>query len=182
MRAEFAAAVLVIAASVFGVRFWEAHADLAGRPVNDSAIGAALTASPRDAGKTSAHSAGRESEVRLTAARDRQYYVTAAVNGSPAPFLVDTGATYVALRESDARRAGLRFLKADFNQPVRTANGETFAVLVTLEEVEINGILIENVEALVLSDEQLGVNLLGMSFLSRLESVEARGGELVLRG
>ena len=48
--------------------------------------------------------------------------------------------------------------------------------------IEIGGLRVEKVKAFILADDQLGVNLLGMSFLSRLESVEARGGELVLRG
>ncbi|MCA8896320.1 MAG: TIGR02281 family clan AA aspartic protease, partial [Amphiplicatus sp.] len=78
--------------------------------------------------------------------------------------------------------AGLRPYRADFDQPVRTANGVTNAARVTLHAIEINGIKVENVEAFILADDQLGVNLLGMSFLSRLESVESRAGELVLRG
>jgi aspartyl protease family protein len=65
---------------------------------------------------------------------------------------------------------------------VRTANGETKAAFVTLEEMEIGDIRVKNVKAFILPDEQLSVNLLGMSFLSRIESVEARSGELLLRG
>jgi aspartyl protease family protein len=120
--------------------------------------------------------------VRIAANPDMQYYVTAAVNNAPASFLVDTGAGLVALRESDARKAGVYTSREDFTQPVRTANGETKAALVKLREIEIGGILVRDVDAFVLADDQLGVNLLGMSFLSRLESVEARGDELVIRG
>jgi len=95
---------------------------------------------------------------------------------------VDTGATYVALRESDAREAGVYTSHTDYTYPVKTANGETRAAFVTLEEIEINGLRVDDVKAFILRDEQLAVNLLGMSFLSRLESVEARRGEMVLRG
>ena len=121
-------------------------------------------------------------EVRITAAPDHQFYVNANVNRRTARFLVDTGASYVALRDSDARNAGIYTSWADYTYPVRTANGQTKAALVTLDVIEIEGVRIEGVKAFILQDEQLAINLLGMSFLSRLESVEARGGELVLRG
>ncbi len=121
-------------------------------------------------------------EVRIDAAPDRQFYVNADVNRRTARFLVDTGASYVALRDSDARNAGIYTSWADYTYPVRTANGETKAALVTLDEIEIDGLRVGGVKAFILQDDQLAINLLGMSFLSRLESVEARGGELILRG
>ena len=180
MRSAIFAAAIIIAASVFGVRHWEANTPPTAAPERASNVYAAGAAKPNRS--SSNYRSGRRDEVRIPAARDHQFYVTAAVNKSPAPFLVDTGASFVALRESDARRAGLRPYRADFDQPVRTANGVTNAARVTLRAIEINGIKVENVEAFILADDQLGVNLLGMSFLSRLESVESRAGELVLRG
>jgi aspartyl protease family protein len=65
---------------------------------------------------------------------------------------------------------------------VRTANGETKAAMVDIDVIEIDGIRVENVRAFILPDEQLAMNLLGMSFLSQLESVEQKNGELVLKG
>ncbi|MGF1545438.1 MAG: TIGR02281 family clan AA aspartic protease [Parvularculaceae bacterium] len=121
-------------------------------------------------------------EVRIPKGPHNQYFVTAAVNKRPASFLVDTGASYVALRASDAAGAGVVTSPRDFSHPVRTANGETRAALVKLRRIEIDGLRVDNVDAFVLPDAQLGMNLLGMSFLSRLESVEARRGELILRG
>jgi len=88
----------------------------------------------------------------------------------------------VALRESDAREAGIYTSWSDYSYPVRTANGETMAALVTIDEMKIDGIVVSGVKAFILPDEQLSINLLGMSFLSRIESVEARAGEMVLRG
>lgn len=126
--------------------------------------------------------APRSGEVRLSAGDNHQFYVTAAVNGRPSSFLVDTGASFVALRDSDARAANLYVSWADYKHPVRTANGETKAALIEIDVIEIDKIRVENVEAFILPDDQLGMNLLGMSFLSKLESVEARGRELVLRG
>lgn len=180
MRAEIIAAGLIVAASVVGVRYWEHVSELAGASSSPSA---ALVAAPAAAPSArTAYDAGWGEEVRIMAARDHQYYVTAAINRVSAEFLVDTGASYVALRESDARLAGVYLSWTDFNRPVRTANGETKAAQVMLDVIEIEGLRVERVPAFVLPDDQLGVNLLGMSFLSRLESVEARRGELVLRG
>lgn len=179
MRAELAAAAVVVAAAVAGVRYFEAR--VAARESGQAATVAAPAPAPA-AERPSPYRAGWGEEVRVAASADHQFYVTAAVNDAPASFLVDTGASYVALRESDARRAGIHANWNDFTRPVRTANGETKAALVEIRAVEIDGIRVEKVKAFVLTDDQLSVNLLGMSFLSRLQSVESRGGELVLRG
>ena len=180
MRAELFAAGLVIAAAVVGVKHFETNA-----ATGENAAKAAPTLAAAQAihpGPARSASKDGFEEVRLAASPDHQYYVTAAVNDQPASFLVDTGAAYVALRESDARKAGIYTSWADFTQPVRTANGETKAAVVELRVVEIGRVRIENVRAFVLADDQLTVNLLGMTFLSRLHSVETRAGEMVLRG
>jgi aspartyl protease family protein len=176
MRAELAAAVVVVAACVGGVRYWEARSS-AEMPNEPPALAAAT---PAPASPYS--SSGWGKEVRIAASRDHQFYVDAAVNNTTSSFLVDTGASYVALRDSDARLAGVHTSWVDFDKPVRTANGETKAALVTLDAIEIDGLRVEDVQAFILPDDQLAVNLLGMSFLSRLESVEARSGELILKG
>ena len=182
MRAEAFAAVAVVLVAVIGVRVWESSGEQAFTEREGSGRAASLSEPHGRSEDGSPYSSGWGEEVRIAAARDHQYYVTAAVNAAPASFLVDTGASFVALRESDAERAGVYTTWADYTVTVRTANGETKAARVILDAIEIRGIRVENVKAFVLKDDQLGVNLLGMSFLSRLESVEARGGELVLRG
>lgn len=183
MRAELAAAAIVIVAAVSGVRYWESHAALVAGGEEGAAAGA-FTATRRVSSERSAPYRARRGfdEVRIPAAGDHQYYVTAAINDAPSSFLVDTGASYVALRESDAERAGIYTAWTEFDYPVRTANGETRAALVTLSVIEIDAIRVENVKAFILPDDQLGINLLGMSFLSRIRSVEASNGELILRG
>ncbi|WP_428407223.1 TIGR02281 family clan AA aspartic protease [Hyphococcus sp.] len=175
MRTEIIAAAGIVAAAVIGVRAMDAR-EMAADPVGAEAL------TVRAASVTPAVSASWGEEVRITASQDRQYYVDADVNRRTARFLIDTGASYVALRDSDARNAGIYTSYTDYTYPVHTANGETKAAFVTIDEIEIDGLRIEGVKAFILKDEQLSVNLLGMSFLSRLESVEARKGELVLRG
>lgn len=182
MRNEFLAVGFVVVVSVVAVGRLD-NLDMAARDAEERAdqrVAQTQTASP--APRIAAVQSQWGDEVRIAASPDRQFYVNADINRRTARFLVDTGASYVALRDSDARNAGIYTSWADYTYPVRTANGETKAALVTLDEIEVDGIRIDGVKAFILQDEQLAVNLLGMSFLSRLESVEARGGELILRG
>jgi len=176
MRIEIVAVITIAAAAAMGVRVLDRY-DAGPAPAVQAQ---AETAAP--APRMAVARAGWGREVRIKVSRDQHYYVDADVNRSPAKFLVDTGASYVALRDSDARAAGIYTNPGDYSYPVRTANGETMAALVTIDEIDIEGLRVDGVKAFVLPDDQLTVNLLGMSFLSRLESVEARGGEMMLRG
>lgn len=177
MRTEIIAAAGIIAAAIIGVRIFDT------REVAAEETQAQTVAEEAQSRQLASVSSGEWSdEIRIPAAPDRQFYVNAEVNRRPARFLIDTGASYVALRDSDAREAGIYTSWTDYNYPVHTANGETKAAFVTIDEIEIDGIRIEGVKAFILQDDQLNINLLGMSFLSRLESVEARKGELLLRG
>jgi aspartyl protease family protein len=182
MRSEIILAGAIVAVAVIGVRYMDVRDAAIDHARNDDKTLSGPT--PIAAVATPAYSAasGWGSEVRIAASRDNQFYVEADVNRRAAHFLVDTGASYVAMRDTDARNAGIYTSWADYTYPVRTANGETKAAFVTLEEMEIGDIRVKNVKAFILPDEQLSVNLLGMSFLSRIESVEARSGELLLRG
>lgn len=180
MRSEFLGAVGLVCATVVAVKHFEtrAAADAQDAPAAESLVAAAT---PAAAAATPMRSpSGRE--VRLAAGANHQYFVTAAINRRPSSFLVDTGASFVALRDSDARAANIQVAWTDYKHAVRTANGETKAALVDIDVIEIDGIRVEKVKAFILPDEQLAMNLLGMSFLSQLESVEQRGGELVLKG
>ena len=175
MRTEIIAAGVIVASAVVGVRYFEtAQADVE--------LAAVSPAEETTAPQMAPAFTGWPGEVRVSASHDKQFYIDANVNQRAAKFLIDTGASYVALRDTDARNAGVYTTWADYTYPVRTANGETKAAYVTLDEIEIEGIRVESVKAFILPDDQLAINLLGMSFLSRIDSVEARQGELVLRG
>ena len=118
----------------------------------------------------------------VTILRDaRGHFVVAArVDGRRMSFMLDTGASLVALRQSDAAMLGLHPFARDFNVEVKTANGSTRAAKVDLGMVEIDGLLVRNVAALVSPDETLSENLLGLSFLSRLRGFSYREGKMVL--
>jgi aspartyl protease family protein len=108
------------------------------------------------------------------------YPVEVRIEGRRIDFIVDTGASLVILRESDAARVGIRPVRSDYTATVSTANGNIKAARATLDRVEVGGITVENVQALVLPDEALWKNLLGMSFLSRLKRYEVANGRMVL--
>jgi aspartyl protease family protein len=99
------------------------------------------------------------------------------VNGGAVRFLVDTGATLIALPAADAKRLGLSYLDAP-RGVVNTANGSAVAYKVKLDTVRIGEITISNVDAVVL-DGGLSIALLGMSFLNRTE-MKREGETMVL--
>jgi aspartyl protease family protein len=118
----------------------------------------------------------------LTLDSDRQghFKVEARIDGRSIDFLVDTGASLVIMRESDAARIGIRPMRSDYTAIVSTANGKIKAAPAKIERIEVGGIAVFDVPALVLPDEVLSQNLLGVSFLSRLRRYEYAGGRMVL--
>jgi aspartyl protease family protein len=111
----------------------------------------------------------------LTKGRNGHFAVEGRIDGRRIAFLVDTGASHIALRDSDARRVGIYTRPSDYTVRVSTANGVTKAAPVELRMVEIGDIVVRNVRAIVHPDEGLAVNLLGMSFLSRVRWTHERG-------
>jgi aspartyl protease family protein len=95
-------------------------------------------------------------------------------------FLVDTGASVIALRSSEAARIGVRVSPSDFTASVSTANGTVRAARARIPSVEIGDLMLRDVDALVLPDTALSENLLGMSFLGRLKRFEIAAGTMVL--
>jgi aspartyl protease family protein len=156
-------ALLLLGGGVFAVR----HLEQVSRP-------AAMTATPAPA--SPARSARHQV---LIPSRNGHFKVDARIDGRRIDLVVDTGASVIALRESDARRLGHYPRASDFTVKVSTANGIARAARVQLRTVEIGDILVRDVPAIVHADEGLGVNLLGMSFLSRVRWTHERG-KLVL--
>ncbi len=111
---------------------------------------------------------------------DGHFYVDAWVNDDPVHFLVDTGASAVILTRETASDLGFDLWDEDFNGLVQTAAGEVKAARITLDEINIGDeVIAYGVPALVLMDGT--VDLLGMSFLSRISGYEVRGDEMYLR-
>jgi aspartyl protease family protein len=112
------------------------------------------------------------------AERGDQFFLTGSVNGNQIRFLVDTGATLVALTPEDAQRLGFDLTRLNWNVPMQTANGVTRNAEVTLGDIRLSRIVEYNVPALVM--RQSGISLLGMSFLSRLRSWQISDGVLTI--
>ena len=108
------------------------------------------------------------------------FQVEGSVDGRRLDFMVDTGASLVALRERDANKLGIFPAARDYTGRTSTANGVIAVAPVRLSSLEINGIRIYDVGAVVIPDKALNVNLLGMSFLSRVRRFEMANGRLVM--
>ena len=102
------------------------------------------------------------------------------IEGQRIGFMVDTGASVIALNESSAARFGLRPSPGDYNATVTTANGTIKAARTKIAMVDVGGLVVRDVDAMVLPDEALSENLLGLSFLSKLKRFEYANGQLVL--
>ncbi|MEL6955784.1 MAG: TIGR02281 family clan AA aspartic protease [Pseudomonadota bacterium] len=111
---------------------------------------------------------------------DGHYWAQANVEGTHVKFMVDTGASTVALTYRDAQRIGLRPDTLDYTWTIRTAGGEVKGASVLIDSIQIGRVKVDAIEAMVLRDG-LDQSLLGMTFLSQLESYEFRRGNLILR-
>ncbi|WP_427451054.1 TIGR02281 family clan AA aspartic protease [Litorimonas sp. WD9-15] len=112
--------------------------------------------------------------------RSGQYHFTGRVNSGSVKFLVDTGASAIALTLNDARKAGIDLNRLQYNVPVSTAGGINYAAAVRLDRVSLGGITLRDVDALVLR-EGLDISLLGMTWLGQLQEVKATPSALLLR-
>jgi aspartyl protease family protein len=108
------------------------------------------------------------------------FVVDGRVDGRQLSFMVDTGASVVALTMSDAARLGIHPAQREFTVEVKTANGSVRAAPAELDTIEIGDLVVRDVAAIVLPDQALRDNLLGLSFLSRLRRFEYSDGRLVL--
>jgi len=118
--------------------------------------------------------------VVLEADHRGHFLVTASINGRSIDMIADTGASALALKASDAKRIGIEPRTLTYDIPVQTANGKVMVAGVVLDRVEVSGISLDNVRAMVASDDALSSSLLGMSFLGRLASVKMSGKTLEL--
>lgn len=113
--------------------------------------------------------------VTLRSDRLGHFKVEARVDGRHLDFLVDTGASAVALRASDAARLNIHPTESEYKVKTQTANGIGYAALARINVIEIENIVVRDVVAFVHPDKLLSENLLGMTFLSRIRFTYDRG-------
>jgi aspartyl protease family protein len=128
------------------------------------------------------HVAGHGRDVEVVRGHSGDFALVAHINGARVPMLLDTGASSVVLTQETAKAAGLPIEVLEYSVNVDTVNGRTRAAPITLDRLAVGGLVEHAVPALVVQRGQLRNNLLGMSFLNRLESWEVRGDKLRMRG
>ena len=105
----------------------------------------------------------------FTADSRGHFIVNGLVNDITLRFMVDTGASMIALSKEDAARAGVNHMEGT-RRRVQTANGTMPVYHVKLASVRVGDITLTNVDAVVIAEEgKLPISLLGMSFLNRME-------------
>lgn len=172
MRSLLAVSILIVLFAVATPGMLKRHLDAPASA--EAAVSEDIASAPAaEAAQSSAR------QVSIRAAGDGHFYVDADINFRPVRLIVDTGATAVALRESDAAEAGIRVNRSDFVNPVQTANGTTMAAETVLSSISVNDIEVRNVRALIVPDAQLSVSLLGGSFLHGLARFEVTDGTLI---
>ncbi len=118
-------------------------------------------------------------ETRVQRRPDGHYWLRAEINGHPANFLVDTGATLTAVSNETAASAGLEPRRAGVPVRMQTANGAVAAELTTIDELRFGNVVARGLDAVIAPG--LGpTNVIGMNFLSRLASVRLEGETMIL--
>jgi len=120
--------------------------------------------------------------VQIPRGQSGEFALVARINGVRAPMVIDTGATSVVLTYETAKAAGLPLELLEYDVDVETAGGHTKAARLTLDRLAIGKLVERSVPALVVPHGQMKTNLLGMSFLDRLESWEVHADRLMLHG
>jgi aspartyl protease family protein len=128
--------------------------------------------------RSGAASASDRGKVILAADSRGHFLADAMVNGLPVRFVIDTGATLIALPEREAERLGIDY-RSGRASATRTANGVVKVYVVKLDSVRVGGIELHNVDATVHVGAGLDQALLGMSFLNRVQ-MQRDGGTMTL--
>jgi aspartyl protease family protein len=120
---------------------------------------------------------GKELKVRM--APDGHFWVVASINGVKARMLIDSGATVTAISEQTARQARVDTGRGLTPVMLRTANGVAPAETGSIDELRVGNIVARNLK-IVTAPGLGGLDVLGMNFLSRLDSWRVEGGTLIL--
>jgi aspartyl protease family protein len=170
------AVVLIVLGTVMGQVADKVSSDAAQAKAFESAksVNSFASVQPQTVGSTGGRS--------LVIPRDKRghFQTDGRIDGQRIGFMVDTGASVIALNERSAAQIGVRPSQNAYTTVVSTANGKIKAARTRLAMVDIGGLIVRDVDAMVLPDEALSENLLGLSFLSKLKRFEFADGKLVM--
>ncbi len=119
--------------------------------------------------------ASQPAQISIAKGIGGHFWVAGSIGGRTVQFLVDTGATAVAMNENAAKRLGIDYRVEGQPMVVNTASGTAQAWSIKLDSVKIGGIEVLGVEAAVVAGEAPTEVLLGMSFLNRVRWREEQG-------
>ena len=167
------ARMVSVGQKINGVKLLEANSDVAVVEINGNRERLQLGQSVASAG------AVRERPKIILTADSRGHFVTTGqMNGATTTFLVDTGATTIAMSTVEAKRLGISYINGRHGVS-NTANGQVMYYSIKLDTVKIGAVTLHQVDAAVIDGDGMNVTLLGMSFLNRLEMNRA-GSTLTL--
>lgn len=118
-------------------------------------------------------------ELIINLSSDGHFYMDVKVNGVPMRFMIDTGASDIAIDKEQAQKIGINMQDLVFNKMYQTANGSIFGASIVLREVQVGDVVLTNISASV-NGAKLGMPLLGMSFLRQFRKYEFYQDRLVL--
>ncbi|MEM7401677.1 MAG: TIGR02281 family clan AA aspartic protease [Pseudomonadota bacterium] len=107
------------------------------------------------------------------------FKTTGSINGYTVDFLVDTGASVIALNSAMAKRLGLQYKLKGEQTVVVTASGKEHAYSISLDQVKVGEIMLRNIRGVVIEGNDPDTPLLGMSFLGRL-NIKNEGQQMSL--
>lgn len=117
--------------------------------------------------------------IELNREADGHFYTDVEVNSGSIRFLVDTGATAVALTGDDARDLGLHWSAHELGPVARGAGGAVMGKRIVIDRMQLGNVRATNVRAAIIP-EGLDVSLLGQTFLKKIGSVNISGDKMVL--
>ncbi len=120
------------------------------------------------------------SSTSIRKSPDGQFWTEARVNSASVHFLVDTGASIVALTPKDAMKSGININNLQYTAKVTTAAGQIMAAPVMLDVVSVGNVSVRNVQAVIIP-KGLKTSLLGMSYLGQLHAMEVSKSQIILR-
>jgi len=118
-------------------------------------------------------------QLAISIAQDNHFYIILKINNKEVKFMIDTGASEVIIDKNLAREIGVDLQNLYYDKIFNTANGQVYGASINFEEVDISGVKFRNISASI-TESDLPVPLLGMSFLKKFKKYEFYQDKLIL--